>query len=290
MAAERHRGLGRGLSALLEETQGPAGAGGDAREVPIELIHRNPDQPRQSFDEAQLEDLARSIREKGVLQPILLRPRPGHPGDYQIVVGERRWRASQLAGLAAIPALVRELDDRTTLEIALIENLQRSDLNPMEEAEGLGRLATESGLKQEEIARAVGKSRPYVANMLRLLSLTKPVEALIRSGELSPSHGRLLVGVVDAETIARKFVDEKVSARDAEAYIRAFYRPEGGKSKGGRPRRGKTADTVALERDLAAHIGLTVQIDDRDGKGELKIAYQTLEQLDDLVRRLTRKG
>ena len=290
MAADRQRGLGRGLSALLEETQGATAGEAGAREAPIELIHRNPDQPRQTFDEADLADLTESIREKGVLQPILLRPRPGHPGDYQIVVGERRWRASQLAGLKTIPAVVRELDDRATLEIALIENLQRADLNPMEEAEGLGRLATESGLTQEQIARAVGKSRPYVANMLRLLSLPAPIEANVRSGELSASVARLLVGVAQAEEIARKFVAEKTSARDAEAYMRSLGRDAGAKTKGGRPRRGKSADTVALERDLTAHIGLKVEIDDRDGKGEVRIVYQTLEQLDELVRRLTRKG
>jgi ParB family transcriptional regulator, chromosome partitioning protein len=291
MAADNRRGLGRGLSALLEETQAPAGEGAGPREIPIELIGRNTAQPRQSFDDAQLEELASSIREQGVLQPILLRPRPGAPGEYEIVAGERRWRAAQLAGLKAIPALVRDLDDKTTLEIALIENLQRADLNPMEEARGYQRLVADNDMTHEAVGRAVGKSRPYVANMLRLNALPQSVTRMVERGELSVGHARTIIGRDDAEEMALAFIRDHVSVRDAENLVRA--RDQAGdmvRKPGGRPRKAKSADTAALERDLSERLGLRVEVNDRDGAGEVRIAYRSLEQLDELVQRLMRGG
>jgi ParB family chromosome partitioning protein len=286
MAAEGRRGLGRGLSALLGEAEAAAvpGAGSGAREVPIELIARNPDQPRLHFAEAELEELAQSIRQRGVLQPILLRPYPGKPGEYQIVAGERRWRAAQRAGLQALPALVRELGDQETLELALIENLQRADLNALEEAAAYASLMSLSGGTQDELAQAVGKSRSHVANTLRLLQLPEDVQVLVRQGRLSAGHARALIGLPESRALAEEIIERGLSVRDAEALARkAVSAPEAAKAA---PR--KSADTMALERDLSERLGLQVQIQDKDGKGEIRIRYADLEQLDEVCRRLTR--
>jgi ParB family chromosome partitioning protein len=287
MAPEGRRGLGRGLSALLGEaeaaTTGP-GAQGGAREIPIELIARNPDQPRLHFAEAELEELAASIRQRGVLQPILLRPYPGKPGEYQIVAGERRWRAAQKAGLQALPALVRDIGDQETLELALIENLQRADLNALEEAAAFSSLMSLSGGTQDELAQAVGKSRSHVANTLRLLQLPEDVQSLVRQGRLSAGHARALIGLAEAGTLAEEIVQKGLSVRDAEALARkAAAGPAAARAA---PR--KSADTLALERDLSERLGLQVQIQDKDGKGEVRIRYADLEQLDEVCRRLTR--
>ena len=290
MAAEgRQRGLGRGLSALLGEVEAPSGAPtaqatAGARELPIELIHRNPDQPRAHFDADELQELAASLRQKGVLQPILVRPSPVTAGEYQIVAGERRWRAAQIAGLTAVPALVKDFGDDETLEVALIENVQRADLNPLEEAAAYQVLMGLGGRTQEDVAQVVGKSRSHVANSMRLLQLPEAVQAMVRTHELSAGHARALVGVPDAEGLAREIVEAGLNVRETEALARKAS------LEGGRPPRrpsGKPADTVALERDLSEHIGLHVEIQDKGGKGELRIRYATLEQLDDVCRRLT---
>ena len=288
MALEGRRGLGRGLSALLGEAEAAAAAPGGApgaREIPIELIGRNPDQPRLHFAEAELEELAASIRQRGVLQPILVRPYPGKTGEYQIVAGERRWRAAQRAGLTALPALVRELGDQETLEIALIENLQRADLNALEEAAAFASLMSLSGGTQDDLAHAVGKSRSHVANTLRLLQLPEDVQALVRDGRLSAGHARTLIGASQPKALADQIIEQGLSVRGAEALTRKATEIGASASKAARR---KSADTLALERDLSEKLGLQVQILDKDGRGELRIRYADLEQLDEVCRRLTR--
>lgn len=289
--AEGRRGLGRGLSALLgeSEAEGAEGEAAGAREIPLELIRRNPDQPRRHFAEADLEELTESIREKGVLQPVLLRPAPGIAGEYQLVAGERRWRASQRAGLRAIPAVVRELDDQQVLEIAIVENVQRADLNPLEEAQSYKALIDRFGRTQEAVAQVVGKSRPHVANALRLLSLPEAVLALLQEGALSAGHARALVGADDPAGLARLVIAKGLNVRDTEALAKRAAREDGAPrpAKPARPA-AKDADTLSLENDLSSVLGLDVEILDRGGRGELRISYETLEQLDDLCRRLTR--
>lgn len=287
---EGRRGLGRGLSALLgeSEAEGAEGEAASAREIPLELIRRNPDQPRRHFVEADLEELTESVREKGVLQPVLLRPAPGVTGEYQLVAGERRWRASQRAGLRTIPAVVRELNDQQVLEIAIVENVQRADLNPLEEAQSYRALIDRFGRTQEAVAQVVGKSRPHVANALRLLSLPEPVLTLLQEGALSAGHARALVGAEDPTALARLVVAKGLNVRETEALAKRSAR-EDGAPRAARPRpAGKDADTLSLENDLSDVLGLGVEILDKGGRGEIRISYETLEQLDDLCRRLTR--
>lgn len=298
--ADHRRGLGRGLSALLGDAGDEPGdvatagvreaSGGGPREIPIELIHRNPDQPRRSFGDVELIELSESIREKGVLQPILLRPSPKTEGEYEIVAGERRWRAAQMAGLGVMPAIIRELDDLQVLEIAIVENVQRADLNAIEEALGFKALMERFGRTQEAVAIAVGKSRSHVANTLRLLQLPSEVQDHVLHGRLSAGHARAIATAPNPAGLAERIVAAGMSVRDAEALARtAADKPKSGAGrKSGAP--AKDTDTVALENDLAEALGLDVSIVDRGGVGELKISYATLEQLDDLCRRLTRAG
>jgi ParB family chromosome partitioning protein len=294
--SEGRRGLGRGLSALLGEVDSaPAQAPGDtttgSREAPIELIRRNPDQPRRTFREDDLVELADSIREKGVLQPILVRPAPGAAGEYQIVAGERRWRAAQRAGLKTIPIMIRELDDLAVLEIGIIENVQRADLNALEEALSYKVLMDKFARTQEAIAQTVGKSRSHVANTLRLLALPEAVQSYLTSGELTAGHARAIASAPDPTALAREVIDKGLSVRDAEALARRTPNADGEvrtKSSGGRPPKSKDTDTQSLEADLSSLLGLDVEIDDRGGAGALTIRYATLEQLDDLCNRLTR--
>ena len=220
--AEGRRGLGRGLSALLGDPEAPAATseGAGAREIPIELIRRNPDQPRRAFGEAEIDELAASIREKGVLQPVLLRPAPDKIGEYQLVAGERRWRAAQKAGLRAMPALVRDLDDLQVLEIAIVENVQRSDLNALEEALGYRALMDRFGRTQEAVAQVVGKSRPHVANALRLLNLPAEVQAMLSDGRLTAGHARAIASAPDPMALARQVVEKGLNVRDTEALAR----------------------------------------------------------------------
>jgi ParB family chromosome partitioning protein len=276
---ESRRGLGRGLSALLDEVEAPAAAGrAGVSELPLEAIKANPAQPRRRFDDADIEELAASIREKGILQPILVRPAV-FAGQYEIVAGERRWRAAALAGLRQMPALVRSLSDAEVLEIAIVENVQRVDLSPIEEAEGYRALIDRFARTQAEVAQVVGKSRVHVANSLRLLQLPEPVKAMVRDGRLTAGHARPLIGSADAERLAIEVADKGLTVRQAEMLARA--RPAA-------PRKRKDADTAALENDLSEVLGLQVEIRDAGGAGELRIRYASLEQLDDLCRRLTR--
>ena len=289
------RGLGRGLSALLGEAEASreggrseAGAGEETREAPIELLRRNPDQPRRVFSDLELDELAHSIREKGVLQPLLVRPAPGAPGEFQIVAGERRWRAAQQAGLRVLPVVVRaDLNDLDVLEIGIIENVQRQDLKPLEEAQAYRSLMDRFGRTQEDVARTVGKSRSHVANMLRLLALPEGVLAALGSGQLTPGHARAIANAPDPERLARTIVQKDLSVRQAEALARSSHRagpaPEIKSIQGV-----KDADTHALEQDLCESLGLKVEITDRAGQGEVRIAYKTLEQLDALCQRLSR--
>jgi ParB family transcriptional regulator, chromosome partitioning protein len=291
------RGLGRGLSALLGDvdetatlTAGtPEAAAAGVREIPIELIHRNERQPRWVFSPEELEELTASIREKGVLQPILVRPSPRTGGEFEIVAGERRWRASQKAGLKAMPALVHELDDLQVLEVAVIENVQRANLSPIEEAAAYRELMDRFGRTQEEVADIVGKSRSHVANTLRLMNLPEPVREHVLEGRLSAGHARAILTAENPEQLAEQIIARGLSVRDAERLGR-----EAGQVARGKPpaRRAATkdTDTQALENDLSEMLGLDVEVLDRGGAGELRIKYATLEQLDELCRRLTTRS
>lgn len=288
--AEGRRGLGRGLSALLDDANDPDGAvaaGEGAREIPIELVHRNPDQPRRHFAEAEIAELEASIRDKGVLQPILVRPSPKTAGEFEIVAGERRWRAAQQAGLKAIPALVRVLDDDKAFEIAVVENVQREDLNAMEEAQAYASLMKRMAYTQDKAAAAVGKSRSHVANTLRLLQLPAIVQDHVLFGRLTAGHARAILTSDQPEALAQAIVEKGLSVRDAEAL--AKRQGGAGPAKASGPRRSKDTDTAALEVDLEDALGMSVDIVDRDGVGEIRIKYATLEQLDELCRRLTRR-
>jgi ParB family chromosome partitioning protein len=283
------RGLGRGLSALLDDASDgdpPGGPGEGVREIPIELVHRNPDQPRRHFPKEEIAELEASIRDKGVLQPILVRPSPKTQGEFEIVAGERRWRAAQQAGLRAIPALVRVLDDDKAFEIAIVENVQREDLNAMEEAQAYQTLMRRMAYTQDKAASAVGKSRSHVANTLRLLQLPESVQDHVLFGRLTAGHARAILASAFPEVLAQTIVEKGLSVRDAEALAKA---KDGGAKKTSGPRRSKDTDTAALEVDLEDALGMSVDILDRGGAGEIRIKYATLEQLDELCRRLTRR-
>ncbi len=299
--SEKNRGLGRGLSALLgdQDTNSPrTGAeaaearaaergpeAGRGLEQPIELLVRNPDQPRRLFVEADIDELAGSIREKGILQPILVRPAPGQAGHYQIVAGERRWRAAQKAGLHTVPVIIREMDDLDVLEIGIIENVQRADLNPIEEARGYKVLQDRFGRTQDALAQVVGKSRPHIANMLRLLGLPEVVQDHVLHGRLSAGHARALITSDKAEALAEEIIAKGLSVRQAEALVREEL--TGPKTPSApKPRPQQNADTLSLEQDLQEALGLNVKLDDRGGRGELRLTYASLEQLDDLCRKL----
>jgi ParB family transcriptional regulator, chromosome partitioning protein len=290
-------GLGRGLSALLGEVESEVLAasanapnvhpipGGSAeqrapRTLPIALLRPNPFQPREHFEPELLEDLAKSIREKGILQPIVVRPVPNQPDEYQIVAGERRWRAAQKARLHEVPVVIRAFTDAEALEVALIENIQRADLNAIEEARGYRQLIEKFNYTQEALGQTIGRSRSHIANTIRLLQLPQAVQDFIYSGKLSAGHARTLVGQADPEAMAREFIEGRVNVREAE--------DRGRKAKGKKKRaHGKDADTRALEQSLSNQLGLTVVIGHKGDKGgELKIVYKTLEQLDDVCRKL----
>jgi ParB family chromosome partitioning protein len=287
------RNLGRGLASLFGEEQEDYAAIDKVRSgksVPVEFLHPGKFQPRQLFNEADLVSLAESIKEKGILQPILVRRDSDQPESYEIIAGERRWRAAQLAQLHEVPIIVRELTDRDALEIALVENLQRKDLNAIEEADAYQRLMDEFHHTQEELAKAVGKSRSHVANTLRLLSLTPKIKSFLIDGSLQPGHARVLINAPESEKLAVEIVARTLSVRDAER-IAQMAREADGKtsSRRGRPPKAqanKDTDTLALERDLSNLLGLKVAIMIAGGGGELRIQYRTLDQLDDVLRRL----
>lgn len=283
------RRLGRGLAALIgdagEEAPAVERARGQRR-APIEFLRPNPRNPRVSFREEELADLAASIREKGIIQPIVVRTVPGVADAYEIIAGERRWRAAQLANLADVPIIVHEADDREALELAIIENVQRADLNAIEEARGYERLGKEFGYSQTDLAKIIGKSRSHVANTLRLLNLPEASRRLVTEGAISAGHARALLAVDNPDSVARRVVEEGLTVRDVE---RLAQEDSGTKleTKSRKPRVEKDADTVAMEKLLTDALGLYVSIHHHGESGELRIRYTTLEQLDGLCRRLT---
>jgi ParB family chromosome partitioning protein len=285
MQAQKRR-LGRGLAALIGddviEAASPEESRG-LRHLPIELLHSNPNNPRKQFKEEELEDLSKSIREKGLLQPIVVRQRAD--GEYEIVAGERRWRASQRAGLHELPVLIRELSDGETLEIALIENIQRSDLNPLEEARAYGQLLEQFSYTQQQLADSVGKSRSHIANTLRLLTLPESVRSYIEDGKLTAGHARTLVATDSPADLANKIISLGLSVREAETLTRNNPATSTRKAKVA-----KDADTRALEKQLTDAMGLRVEIkaQGREG-GTLLIKYKTLDQLDGITHRLMSK-
>lgn len=282
MQAQKKR-LGRGLAALIGDDTSEAAVVQDIRNLrhmPIELIHASPNNPRKHFADADLDDLANSIREKGLLQPIVVRPRAD--GEYEIVAGERRWRASQRAGIHEVPVLIRELNDGEALEIALIENIQRSDLNPLEEARAYGLLLEQFSYTQQQLADSVGKSRSHIANTLRLLTLPDTVRSLIEDGKLTAGHARTLVAADSPAELADQIIKLGLSVREAESLVRDA-------SPSSRPRKTrpeKDADTKALELSVTQALGLKVLVDHRTSGGTVTISYKTLEQLEEICRKL----
>ena len=288
------RGLGRGLSSLINEpTQGRSRDG--LRQVPVGDLRPGRFQPRTNFDDEEIAQLADSLRRQGMLQPILARPvLAGSDGDLEIVAGERRWRAAQIAMLHDVPVLVREFSDIEVLEIALIENLQRTDLDPLEEAGAYKRLSDEFGLNQNEIAEAVGRSRPHVANMIRLLDLPGAVQAMLDEGRLSAGHARALLGADDPVHLAEIVIDKGLNVRQTEALVRDGDIPEAADETSDEPTPSTTRAAVSsdpntreLERRLSDALGLKVQIRGSGGeKGRLVVHYKTVEQLDDVIAKL----
>ena len=276
--------LGRGLAALLGDAAAPPSAdAAGVRTLAIDALEPSPYQPRRPGDPAALDELAASVRSSGILQPLLARPHPDAPGRYQIVAGERRWRAAQAAGLHDIPVLIRPLADAEAMAAALVENLQRQDLNPLEEAEGYRRLIDEFSLSQEALGAAVGKSRSHVANTLRLLHLPPRVQAELRAGGLTAGHARALLAHPDPEKAALQVIARGLNVRQTEAL--AARRNDG---NGTDPASRKDPDTAALERMLAQRLGLQVEIAPHGTGGSVRIRYRTLDQLDGLIALLTR--
>ena len=280
----RQRGLGKGLAALLGESMEAAPVGtreGALLSIPIEHLAPHAGQPRQRFDEAEIESLAASIRARGIVQPLVVRPVEGGEAPYQIVAGERRWRAAQRAGLHEVPAVVRHLSDAESIEIALVENLQRRDLNPLEEAAAYRRLIREFDHRQEDVAQALGKSRSHVANTVRLLDLPEPVKALVADDTLSAGHGRALLAAADPAALAQTVVRLGLTVRQTEALVRRAGQAGARKAPRADP------NVRALEKDLSRALGLKVAIATRaNGAGRLTIAYRDPEQLDALIGRL----
>ena len=284
------RRLGRGLAALIGQMDQPLPVDAAPKEispdrmVPIEHVSRNPRNPRRQFDEAELQDLASSISQHGIVQPVVVRP----VGDrYEIIAGERRWRAAQLAGLHEIPVIVRDVDDRTALEIAIVENVQRADLNPLEEALGYDQLIAEYGYTQNDLGGIIGKSRSHVANSLRLLKLPEPVRNMLASGELSAGHARALVTTSNPVSLARTIVAKGMSVRDAERLAQNDIKAQSETNQSKVEK--KDSDTLALERTLSDSLGLEVRINHKGGPGQLRINYRTLDQLEEICRLLERR-
>ncbi len=281
----RRQKLGRGLSALLGEERSPFGRAMPTRppqQASVGNLRPNKLQPRKRFDEAALKELADSIREKGILQPILVRPIAELAEHYEIIAGERRWRAAQMARLHDVPILVKDISDTESLELALIENIQRSDLNAMDEARGYAKLVDEYDHSQEDVGRIVGKSRSHVANMLRLLALPESLQQMLEDGRLSAGHGRTLITASDPEALAQQIVTGKLSVRDAEALAKG-RKPQGAK----KPPAYKDSNTLALEEQLSDGLGLRVTITSHGAEGGvISVTYTTLEQLENVYLRL----
>lgn len=290
------RGLGRGLSALMADVA-PESDGRISSEprradlkVPIEKLRANPNQPRRTFSQDQLDELAASVKEKGIIQPLIVRSVAG--GEYEIVAGERRWRAAQMAQLHDIPVIIREFDDTEVLEVAIIENIQRADLNAVEEAAGYKQLMDKFGHTQEKLSEALGKSRSHIANLMRLLSLPMDVQALVVEGKLSAGHARALITAENPSELAKQVVRDGLSVRATEALVKKQNQPESEKpaSKSRDLNAGKDADTRALEKDLSAILAMKVSINHKPGSetGQVVLTYENLDQLDDLCAKLSR--
>jgi ParB family chromosome partitioning protein len=279
--------LGRGLAALIgdmapvEAPKAADNSNAGQKRLPVSALIANRANPRRDFDVEQLEELTSSIKEKGVMQPLLVRP--SGDGVFEIIAGERRWRAAQRAGLHDVPVVVREVDDREALELAIIENVQRVDLNPLEEAQGYEQLIEQFSYTQQDLAQVIGKSRSHVANTLRLLKLPASVREMVSSGQLTAGHARTLITVDDPELIARQIVDGGLSVREAEALSQKRVTARAPETKS----LDKDADTVALEKRLSDALGLKVAIDHKTSGGRVEIRYKTLEQLDTVIARLS---
>ena len=282
MTQVQKRRLGRGLAALIGDDTSEESVVQDIRSlrhVPVELLHPNPNNPRKHFAEEDMENLAKSLKDKGLLQPLVVRPRGD--GSFEIVAGERRWRASQRAGLHDLPVLIRELDDKETLEIALIENIQRSDLNPLEEARAYRQLIEHYSYTQQQLADAIGKSRSHIANTMRLMTLPDAIQTQIEKGELTAGHARSLIATESPEILADKIIKLNLTVRQAEDLARDTNQLPSNITK---PE--KDADTKALEKTLSQAIGLSVNIKHKDKAGGIvSISYKTLDQLDDIIKR-----
>jgi ParB family chromosome partitioning protein len=287
--------LGRGLAALIGEVAGESSSierPRGQRRLPTSSLRPNARNPRRVFSNAELDELVASLRERGIIQPIITRPVRGTTDSFEIIAGERRWRAAQRAGLHDVPVVVVEATDAEALQMAIIENVQRADLNPLEEADGYRALMEEFGNSQDEIAKTVGKSRSYVANTLRLLKLPEAVKAHIHSGKLSAGHARMLVGQPNAEELAEEIVARGLNVRQVEAMAREAGEKNGQKQAGrtSHRRAEKNANMLALEKRISDALGLVVSIDHRERGGVLTIRYRNLDQLDDVLRRLERKN
>ncbi|MBY2923291.1 ParB/RepB/Spo0J family partition protein [Rhizobium leguminosarum] len=286
------RRLGRGLAALIGEMDQPVPVEAERvisadRMIPIEFVSRNPRNPRRFFDDSELHDLASSIRQHGIVQPIVVRTMSRD--RYEIIAGERRWRAAQLAGLIEIAVIVRDVDDKTALEIAIVENVQRADLNALEEALGYEQLIAEYGYTQNDLGEIIGKSRSHVANSLRLLKLPDPVRDLLASGSLSAGHARALVSTSDPASLARTIVAKGMSVRDAEKLAQNNIKAQSEPLRATLQRDQKDSDTLALERTLSDALGLDVAINHKASGGQIKISYKSLEQLEEICRLLERR-
>jgi ParB family chromosome partitioning protein len=284
--------LGRGLAALIgdvgDETKTVERARSQRR-VPVEFLRPNPRNPRRNFSDTELDELASSIKERGIIQPIVVRAVRGAIDQFEIIAGERRWRAAQRAGLHDVPIVVVEVTDDEALQLAIIENVQRTDLNPLEEAMGYQALANDFHHTHDDIAKTVGKSRVHITNTLRLLKLPESVQAYIHAGKLTAGHARMLIGQPNAEALAQEIISRGLNVRQVESLARESGKDEGKTSKS-KPRSAKNADTAALEKRLSDVLGLKVSIEDRDGKGALQIHYRSLDQLDEVVRLLEAGG
>jgi ParB family chromosome partitioning protein len=277
------RGLGRGLSALMADVRSDAGEVRPVtaeREVPIEQVRPNPNQPRRHFDQDELSELAASIREIGIIQPLVVRQ---VDGGYEIVAGERRWRAAQMAQKHSVPVVVRDYAERDLLQIAIVENVQRADLNPIDEASGYATLIEQYGHSQEQVADAVGKSRSHIANLVRLLQLPEPVRIMVIDGRLTAGHARALIGLDNAVTLAEQASRKGLSVREVEKLAQKA-KPEASRR---RPLPAKDADTLALEGDLSATLGLAVRIEHKGSGGVVSVSYGSLDELDRLCNLLS---
>jgi ParB family chromosome partitioning protein len=291
MADEARSRLGRGLASLIGDVGGEAAhveRTRAQRKVPIEFLKPNPRNPRRAFSDVELGELSDSIKQHGVIQPIVVRPVKGAQDRYEIIAGERRWRAAQLAGLHEVPIVPIDVSDNVALEIAIIENVQREDLNAMEESQGYHALANDFKHSQDEIAKLVGKSRSHVANMMRLTKLPADVQALIASGDLSAGHARALIGVPDPSAAAKRIVAEGLNVRQAEALAHEEGVPERKPQKARAGKAEKDPDTIALEKRVSDALGLAVTVDHKNPGGVVQIRYRDLDQLDEILKRLDR--